>query len=89
MVVGCSRMLAQWLQSLQEVCKAHGTRLNQEKYEFSTFIQAAYFADGTPVPDAGQANYLGCQRNDKAHPERELRARIASCMVVPRRMDQF
>ena len=47
------------------------------------------FGDGQLVPQLNQVKYLGCLSNDKGDPNREIKKRIAECMVSSKKRDIF
>ena len=45
------------------------------------------FKNGTPVKVKAEAKYLGCWLNDRGDPDREVKQRIANCMIVLKKLD--
>ena len=69
--------------------KKYGMNLNKSKCELLAFgkARAVRFSDGTTLKPQDQVKYLGCHLNDRADSGRELRKRIADCMVVLKKLD--
>ena len=79
------------LKAIEEMGAAYGLKLNKTKCELIQFGNRAnvHFADGTPVPKANTAKYLGCLLNDKGDATAEVRNRLTQCIIVWRKLELF
>ena len=48
-----------------------------------------HFSDGTRIPSKEEVNYLGCHLNKDCDVSKEVKSRIATCMMVLKRIDSF
>ncbi len=65
--------------------------LNKKKCEviYTSENANVHFMDGAKITRKDEVKYLGCDINEKASTDREIRARLANTMTVLKKLDLF
>ena len=81
----------QSLHAIERQAGAYGMSLNKSKcLHVSMYSRARIkFADGTPVPTAAEATYLGAHLNSTMDPRQEITQRLKKCTVIWRKLGLF
>ena len=79
------------LASIEAESAKYGLNSNKKKCELvhTGRNPNVHFNGGTRIPSKEEVNYLGCHLNKDCDVSREVKSRIATCMVVLKRLDSF
>ena len=92
-----AKTLSKLLAKIETEGARYGLELNYGKCELLQISRGepwaeddtVKFKDGTPVKVKAEAKYLGCWLNDRGDPDREVKQRIANCMVILKKLDIY
>ena len=81
----------QSLQAIERQAGSYGMSLNKSKcIHISMYSRARVkFSDGSPVPTADEATYLGAHINNAMDPRQEIIQRLKKCSVIWRKLGLF
>ncbi len=86
-----TRQMNIMIKEIEIESKLYGMKLNKKKCEviYTSENANVHFMDGTKLTRKDEVKYLGCDINEKASTDREIRARLANTMTVLKKLDLF